>query len=95
MALALQNGTIPPTINYRQANPGIMAGPFYIADTTTDFAPTDHPHRAAVSSWDWRTNAHAILEQAPVQERCGQDADASIPGETGYLVPLPPATTTG
>ncbi|SEO30644.1 non-ribosomal peptide synthetase, partial [Bradyrhizobium sp. OK095] len=86
-ALALQHGKIPPTINYHDASPhlDLINSPFYIAATATDFAPSDQPRRAAVSSFGiGGTNTHAILEQAPELPQSPAAAATNGP----YLVPL-------
>ncbi|MFG1646306.1 beta-ketoacyl synthase N-terminal-like domain-containing protein [Amycolatopsis sp. NPDC049252] len=70
--LAMEHGLIPPTINYTEANPGIdfPASPFYPARTVTKWEAGDAPRRAGVSSFGvGGTNAHLVLEEAPVPQR--------------------------
>lgn len=65
-ALALEHGLIPPTLYFEQA--GADLGPFYVNTTPSKW--DDPLRRAAVSSFGFGgTNAHVILEQAPVTER--------------------------
>jgi phthiocerol/phenolphthiocerol synthesis type-I polyketide synthase A len=69
--LAVQRGRIPANLNFRTPNPHI---PFEdlrlkVVDKPTDWPPTDRPRRAGVSSFGFGgTNAHVVLEQAPVPE---------------------------
>ena len=67
VALALKNGKIPPSLNFRTPNPKIdFAGsPFFVATGCLDW-PTDGPRLAAVNSLGLGgTNAFAVLAQAP------------------------------
>ncbi|WP_345134851.1 polyketide synthase, partial [Streptomyces mexicanus] len=67
--LALTHHQLPPTLNHTQPNPRIdfPTTPFYINTHLQPWpTPTDHPRRAAVSSFGiGGTNAHVILEQTP------------------------------
>ncbi|MBG0824954.1 SDR family NAD(P)-dependent oxidoreductase [Planomonospora sp. ID91781] len=66
--LALENGLIPPTINYERPNPAIDFDdtPFYVASTLSKWETDGGPRRAAVSSFGiGGTNAHVVLEEAP------------------------------
>ncbi len=68
--LALRQGKIPPTINYRSINPNIRLEdtPFYINTTLRDWqVEPGTKRRAAVSSFGLNgTNAHLVIEEAPV-----------------------------
>jgi acyl transferase domain-containing protein/acyl carrier protein len=68
--LALRHGQLPPTLHFRSPNPQIdfSASPFYVNSTLRDWpAAPSHPRRAAVSSFGvGGTNAHLVLEEAPV-----------------------------
>ncbi len=71
-ALALENGEIPPTLGYEKPNSAIdfAATPFVVCDRLTPWPETRGPRRAAVNSLGvGGTNAHAILEQAPIREK--------------------------
>ncbi|AHI81508.1 SDR family oxidoreductase [Burkholderia thailandensis] len=69
-ALALRHKTLPASLGFEKANPrlGLENGPFYVNDRTQPWA-SDTLRVAAVSSFGiGGTNAHAILEEAPVQD---------------------------
>ncbi|MDT5044603.1 MAG: phthiocerol/phenolphthiocerol synthesis type-I polyketide synthase, partial [Mycobacterium sp.] len=67
--LALQRGRIPANLGYKNPNPHI---PFdklrlKVVAEHTDWAAAGRPRRAGVSSFGFGgTNAHVVLEQAPV-----------------------------
>ena len=67
--LALQHNRIPANRGYRNPNPHI---PFdklrlRVIDQHTDWAPAGRPRRAGISSFGFGgTNAHVVIEQAPV-----------------------------
>lgn len=66
--LAVRDGIIPASLNYRTPNPRIdfAATPFHVAGTTRPWQPGDLPRRAGVSSFGiGGTNAHVVLEQPP------------------------------
>ncbi len=69
VALALHHRQLPPSLGYDTANPAIdfETSPFRVNDRLTDWA-SDGPRRAGVNSLGvGGTNAHAVLEQAPVR----------------------------
>ena len=67
--LALQHNRIPANLGYQQPNPHI---PFdklrlKVIAEHTDWTPVGRPRRAGVSSFGFGgTNAHVVIEQAPV-----------------------------
>ncbi|WP_413760827.1 type I polyketide synthase [Streptomyces sp. MMBL 11-3] len=67
--LALEHGTIPPSLHYGDPNPRIdfAATPFRVADRLEEWRPpAGTPRRAGVSSFGiGGTNAHVVLEEAP------------------------------
>jgi amino acid adenylation domain-containing protein len=70
--LALRHGEIPPSLHFRTANPklGLEESPFFVNDRLRPWPETGGPRRAGVSSFGiGGTNAHAVLEQAPPQQR--------------------------
>lgn len=67
--LALQHKEIPRTLHFTEANPklGLTDSHFYIPTSLTAWPQHEHPRRAAISSFGiGGTNAHVILEEAPV-----------------------------
>lgn len=69
--LALQHKKLPPSINYSGPNPEIdfENSPFYVNDELREWKAGDTPRRAGISSLGvGGTNAHAILEEAPVRK---------------------------
>ncbi len=75
VALALQHGQLPATLNFTAPNPAceFERSPFYINSQLTPWTPpAGVPRRAGVSSLGvGGTNAHVILEQAPVVQPSG------------------------
>jgi acyl transferase domain-containing protein/acyl carrier protein len=72
--LALKHKEIPPSLHFSKPNPKIDFGnsPFYVNDTLRDWAANGHPRRAGVSSFGiGGTNAHIVLEEAPIQKPSG------------------------
>jgi acyl transferase domain-containing protein len=68
-ALALYHERIPPSINFSAPNPQIdlASSPFYIHTELREWPRSDQPRRAAVSSFGFGgTNAHLVLEEAPL-----------------------------
>ena len=68
--LALQHKQIPASLHFQQPNPKIdfEKSPFYVNATLNDWPQKESPRRAGVSSFGiGGTNAHIILEEAPVQ----------------------------
>jgi amino acid adenylation domain-containing protein len=78
--LALRHGTLPPSLNFTKPNPKIdFAGtPFFVNDRLRDWNPQG-PRRAGVSSFGiGGTNAHVVLEEAPVRETSGPSGPCEI-----------------
>ncbi|MGI2902881.1 SDR family oxidoreductase [Tolypothrix sp. VBCCA 56010] len=72
--LALKHKQIPPSLHFEQPNPEIdfANSPFYVNTTLSDWKTNGTPCRAGVSSFGiGGTNAHVILEEAPVVEPSG------------------------
>jgi len=90
--LAIQNGIVPPSLNFEVPNPAIDFGqsPFFVntAPWVWDDDP-GRPRRAAVSSFGMGgTNAHVILEQAPAK------APRTAPPPAWHLILLSAKTGT-
>jgi acyl transferase domain-containing protein/acyl carrier protein len=69
--LALENRTLPPSVNFEHPNPEIDFGatPFYVNDRCREWETNGVPRRAGVSSFGiGGTNAHLVLEEAPGRE---------------------------
>lgn len=68
-ALALKHKFIPASLHFERPNPQIdfANSPFYVNTTTSSWEAGEHPRRAGVSSYGFGgTNAHVVLEEAPV-----------------------------
>jgi len=67
--LALQHGMLPPSLHFEHPNPQIdfENSPFYVNSKLSKWKTHGTPRRAGISSFGiGGTNAHVILEQAPV-----------------------------
>ena len=83
-ALALHHEQIPPSPHFDKPNPRINfeAGPFYVVRALQPWLRGDAPRRAAVNSLGvGGTNAHVLLEEAPLVSH-------RIDGETESLLML-------
>lgn len=70
VALALKHQEIPPSLGYEQPNPAIdfESSPFKVNHTLSPWVSHKGPRRAGVNSLGvGGTNAHAVLEEAPVR----------------------------
>ncbi|MEH2435908.1 MAG: beta-ketoacyl synthase N-terminal-like domain-containing protein [Nostoc sp.] len=73
--LALQNKMLPPSLHFETPNPKIdfANSPFYVNTTLTEWKTNNTPRRAGVSSFGiGGTNAHVILEEAPLLRQGAQ-----------------------
>lgn len=69
--LALKHQQIPPNLHFQQPNPKIdfANSPFYVNTQLQEWKTPGCPRRAGVSSFGiGGTNAHVVLEEAPVRE---------------------------
>nr|WP_322712411.1 SDR family NAD(P)-dependent oxidoreductase [Nostoc sp. ChiSLP03a]MDZ8213673.1 SDR family NAD(P)-dependent oxidoreductase [Nostoc sp. ChiSLP03a] len=69
--LALKHKQIPPSLHFEKPNPEIdfANSPFYVNTKLSEWKTNSLPRRAGVSSFGvGGTNAHVILEEAPVIE---------------------------
>jgi len=72
--LALKHKELPPSLHYQEPNPAIdfANSPFYVNAKLTDWTTNGEPRRAGVSSFGiGGTNAHVIVEEAPVVDTDG------------------------
>jgi acyl transferase domain-containing protein len=70
--LSLENETIAPTLHYQQPNPAmeIEKTALRVVNRKQEWKRSATPRRAGVSSFGMGgTNAHAIVEEAPITER--------------------------
>jgi acyl transferase domain-containing protein/pimeloyl-ACP methyl ester carboxylesterase/aryl carrier-like protein len=81
VALALQHGIIPPNLHFLQPNPRI---PWDLLSAVVPTKPTAWPqgakrHLAGLSSFGFTgTNAHVVLEEAPVQTTAFSKLDRPV-----------------
>ena len=83
-ALALQHERIPATLHFTAPNPklGLDTSPFVVNDRLTPWPRSDRPRLAAVNSAGvGGTNAHAILQEAPLRA-------PSSPAQGPYILRL-------
>ncbi|MBE9052047.1 SDR family oxidoreductase [Nostocales cyanobacterium LEGE 11386] len=72
--LALKHKQIPPSLHFEKPNPQIDFAntPFYVNTKLSEWKTNGIPRRAGVSSFGFGgTNAHVILEEAPIIEPSG------------------------
>ncbi|QSJ14565.1 acyltransferase domain-containing protein [Nostoc sp. UHCC 0702] len=90
--LALKHQKIPASLHFEQPNPQIdfVNSPFYVNTQLTDWQTNGTPRRAGVSSFGiGGTNAHVVLEEAPVLQQGCRGA-----GEQFQLLVLSAKTST-
>ncbi len=69
--LSLKNKVLPPSLHFVKPNPrlDLENSPFYVNTKLKEWKNSDYPLRAGVSSFGMGgTNAHVILEEAPLAE---------------------------
>ncbi|MCP4699597.1 MAG: amino acid adenylation domain-containing protein, partial [Gammaproteobacteria bacterium] len=74
--LALKHGMLPPSLHFEQPNPEIdfANSPFFVNAQLAKWESEDTPRRAGVSSFGiGGTNAHLVLEEAPLQSAEADD----------------------
>jgi phthiocerol/phenolphthiocerol synthesis type-I polyketide synthase E len=84
-ALALEHRQIPPSLHFETPNPNLdlERSPFFVNTELRDWQIEQGPRRAGVSSFGiGSTNAHVILEEAPVPP------PAAVPSRAWQLLPL-------
>ncbi|MCW5312694.1 SDR family NAD(P)-dependent oxidoreductase [Nostoc sp. KVJ3] len=86
--LALKHQQIPASLHFQKPNPQIdfANSPFYVNTKLAEWKTNGIPRRAGVSSFGiGGTNAHVILEEAPVEEqgRQGEQGEQGRQGRQG------------
>ncbi|RZI69279.1 MAG: amino acid adenylation domain-containing protein, partial [Variovorax sp.] len=79
--MALEAGRIPATVNFARPHPDIDfdASPFRVAAAAIDWPRSARPRLAGVSSFGiGGTNAHVIVEEAPLRTPSDADANAQV-----------------
>ncbi len=80
--IQLQNEMIPPLLHFTAPNPNIdfKQSPFYPVTKPTPWLRSEEPRRAGISAFGvGGTNAHVILEEAPIQDSDLADGPVVLP----------------
>jgi amino acid adenylation domain-containing protein len=88
--LVLIHKQIPPTLHFEIPNPKLELEktPFYVNTELQELKRNGAPRRAAVSSFGFGgTNAHVILEEAPIAQSAGRKAHGALSKGRGGVSP--------
>lgn len=81
VALAMRHQTLPPSLNFTAPNPdcAFAGSPFAVQTQSSPWMTDGVPRRAGISSLGvGGTNAHVVLEEAPVREASGPSRDIQL-----------------
>nr|AAX98187.1 polyketide synthase type I [Streptomyces aizunensis] len=98
MVLAMQHGVLPQSLHIDEPSPHVdwESGAVSLLTEQTAWPETTHPRRAGVSSFGFSgTNAHVIVEQAPVVEEVAGDPAGVVEGSGPGVVPVVPWVLSG